>query len=277
MRDYAKISPQFWIGSTGRKLRDAGPEATLVALYLLSNPHANMLGLYYLPQLYIAHETGLGIEGASKGLRRAIEAEFCDYDEASEVVFVCEMARFQIAERLEPKDKRCIGIQREYDALPNNLFLPNFYEKYVGAFHLKNRREGTSPLEEAPKALRSQEQEQEQEQEREQERAGGAVAPSTAKTKRACQMSEGFQPKESHRALAVELGVNLDDLLVSQPSSGEEALRICETLVRSNALDVIVLDSVAALVTRAELEGEIGDATVGAQARLMSAALRKLT
>jgi recombination protein RecA len=76
---------------------------------------------------------------------------------------------------------------------------------------------------------------------------------------------------------AKRLGVNLDDLLVSQPSSGEEALRICETLVRSNALDIVVLDSVAALVTRQELEGEIGDATVGAQARLMSAALRKLT
>src|ERR1700748_177669 len=76
---------------------------------------------------------------------------------------------------------------------------------------------------------------------------------------------------------ARRLGVNLDDLLVSQPSSGEEALRICETLIRSNALDVIVMDSVAALVTKAELEGEIGDATVGAQARLMSAALRKLT
>ncbi len=76
---------------------------------------------------------------------------------------------------------------------------------------------------------------------------------------------------------ARKLGVNLDDLLVSQPSSGEEALRICETLVRSNALDVIVIDSVAALVTKTELEGEIGDATVGAQARLMSAALRKLT
>lgn len=76
---------------------------------------------------------------------------------------------------------------------------------------------------------------------------------------------------------AKKLGVNVNDLLVSQPSSGEEALRICETLVRSNALDVIVIDSVAALVTKAELEGEIGDATVGAQARLMSAALRKLT
>ena len=76
---------------------------------------------------------------------------------------------------------------------------------------------------------------------------------------------------------AKKLGVNLDELLVSQPSSGEEALRIVETLVRSNALDVIVLDSVAALVTKQELEGEIGDSTVGAQARLMSAAMRKLT
>ena len=73
---------------------------------------------------------------------------------------------------------------------------------------------------------------------------------------------------------ARKLGVNLDELLVSQPSSGEEALRICETLVRSNALDIIVLDSVAALVTKSELEGEIGDAVVGAQARLMSNALR---
>ncbi|MDG2123574.1 MAG: recombinase RecA [Verrucomicrobiales bacterium] len=76
---------------------------------------------------------------------------------------------------------------------------------------------------------------------------------------------------------AKKLGVNMDELLVSQPSSGEEALRIVETLVRSNALDVVVLDSVAALVTKAELDGEIGDSTVGAQARLMSAAMRKLT
>ncbi len=76
---------------------------------------------------------------------------------------------------------------------------------------------------------------------------------------------------------ARKLGVNLDDLLVSQPSSGEEALQICEALVRSNAVDVVVLDSVAALVTRQELAGEIGDSTVGAQARLMSAAMRKLT
>jgi recombination protein RecA len=76
---------------------------------------------------------------------------------------------------------------------------------------------------------------------------------------------------------AKRLGVNLDDLLVSQPDSGEEALTICETLARSNALDVVVIDSVAALVPRAELEGEMGMATMGMQARLMSQALRKLT
>ena len=78
-------------------------------------------------------------------------------------------------------------------------------------------------------------------------------------------------------AYAKRLGVNLAELLVAQPDSGEEALSICETLARSNALDVIVIDSVAALVPKAELEGEMGMATMGMQARLMSQALRKLT
>jgi recombination protein RecA len=76
---------------------------------------------------------------------------------------------------------------------------------------------------------------------------------------------------------AKRLGVKLDDLLVSQPDTGEQALEICELLVRSNAVDVIVVDSVAALIPRAEIEGEMGDSHVGLQARLMSQALRKLT
>src|SRR6058998_1662443 len=76
---------------------------------------------------------------------------------------------------------------------------------------------------------------------------------------------------------AHKLGVNLDDLLVSQPDTGEQALEITDTLVRSGAVDIIVIDSVAALVPRAELEGEMGDAHMGLQARLMSQALRKLT
>ena len=73
------------------------------------------------------------------------------------------------------------------------------------------------------------------------------------------------------------VGVNLDDLLVSQPDSGEDALNIAETLIRSNSIDVIVIDSVAALVSKQELDGQMGDATVGSQARLMSQAMRRLT
>lgn len=76
---------------------------------------------------------------------------------------------------------------------------------------------------------------------------------------------------------AKALGVNTDDLLISQPDTGEQALEIAETLVRSGAIDIIVIDSVAALVPRAEIEGEMGDAQMGVQARLMSQALRKLT
>ena len=76
---------------------------------------------------------------------------------------------------------------------------------------------------------------------------------------------------------ARKLGVNLDDLLISQPDAGEQALEICDTLVRSGALDVLVIDSVAALTPKAELEGEMGDSLPGLQARLMSQALRKLT
>ena len=78
-------------------------------------------------------------------------------------------------------------------------------------------------------------------------------------------------------AWAKRLGVDLEDLLVSQPSYGEEALQIAEMLIKSNAVDVIVIDSVAALVPKAELDGEIGDTHVGLQARMMSQAMRKLT
>lgn len=78
-------------------------------------------------------------------------------------------------------------------------------------------------------------------------------------------------------AYAARLGVNVDSLLVSQPDTGEQALEIAETLVRSGAIDVVVVDSVAALVPRSEIEGDMGDATMGMQARLMSQALRKLS
>ncbi len=85
-------------------------------------------------------------------------------------------------------------------------------------------------------------------------------------------VEHALDPKYARR-----LGVNLDDLLVSQPDSGEDALNIAETLIRSNSIDVIIIDSVAALVSQAELDGQMGDATVGSQARLMSQAMRRLT
>ncbi len=168
MRCYAKISPQFWIGETGKALRRAGVDAQTVGLYLLSGPHANMIGLYYLPKLYIAHETGLGMEGASKGLSACVNAGFCAYDETSEIVWVYEMARFQVAEVLSVADKRSAGIQNEYNALPDNPFLSGFYDKYRAAFNMGVRRGIGEPqvryLQAPSMALPCQEQEQEQEQ-----------------------------------------------------------------------------------------------------------------
>lgn len=161
MRDYAKVAPQFWTGATGKAIKAAGPEAVIVAMYLMTSPHANMIGVYYLPTLYLAHETGLGVEGATKGLARCIEAGFCTYDHASEYVFVHSMARFQIAESLKPEDNRCKGVRNELLRVPNPLLRKAFFDIYAAAFSLP-----IDLVPEAPsKALGSQEQEQEQEQE----------------------------------------------------------------------------------------------------------------
>ncbi|EIN6830648.1 DNA-binding protein, partial [Escherichia coli] len=174
MRDYAKVSPRFWLGETGRELRKAGAEAQVVAFYLMTSPHANMLGLYYLPVLYLAHETGLGLEGASKGLKRAVEAGFCSYDHDAEMVWVHEMAAWQVGETLKPGDNRCAGVRNEYASLPENAFLSVFYDRYKTDFHLyvrrNNSRNSVRGFEGAFKGLRSQEQEQEQEKEQEQDK-----------------------------------------------------------------------------------------------------------
>lgn len=99
-----------------------------------------------------------------------------------------------------------------------------------------------------------------------------AEAQKTGGTAAFIDVEHAFDP-----ARAEAIGVNIEELLVSQPDTGEQGLEIVETLVRSGAIDVVVVDSVAALVPRAELEGEMGDAVMGVQARLMSQALRKLT
>lgn len=140
MRDYAKVSPNFWTGKTGRALKAAGPETLVVALYLMTCQHANMIGLFYLDPTYVAVDTGLGLEGASKGLQRACEADFCAFDEETQIVWVKEMAAYQIGDQLDEKDNRCKGVQREYDSVPENPFLTEFYERYAQRFHMSNCR-----------------------------------------------------------------------------------------------------------------------------------------
>ncbi len=182
MREYSKVSPKFWIGETGRTIKTKGMEAIIVASYLMTSPHSNMLGLFYQSEAAMAHETGLGLEGARKGLNSCIEAGFCLYDTRSEVVWVIEMAAYQIEGRLDEKDNRCKGIQKEYEALIENPFLSVFYDRYAECFHMTAKRIPKRKIEAPPKPLRSQEQEQEQEHEKEHEQeqniCDGASPPS---------------------------------------------------------------------------------------------------
>ena len=165
MREYGKVAPTFWTGHTGKQIRAMGPEAQVIALYLMTSPHANMLGLYYLPLPYIAHETGSPFEGASKALLSLSEASFCTYDPDTEMVFVHEMAKYQIGDELKPNDKRVVGIEKELSKLPKSKLIGDFLERYAGPFKLSMNGKKPRASEGPPKILRSQEQEQEQEQE----------------------------------------------------------------------------------------------------------------
>ena len=160
MRDYGIVSPKFWTGDTGKALR-GNPEAQVLATYLMTSPHSSMTGVFYCPVMYMGHETGLGIEGASKALARLIEVGFCEYDEASETVFVLRMAAFQIGDSLSPRDNRVVGLRKELAKMPNRI-RARFLNLYGVAFSLIDDSDSEAPL----KPLRSQEQEQEQEQEK---------------------------------------------------------------------------------------------------------------
>jgi hypothetical protein len=158
MREYGKIAPTFWTGETGKKIRKAGRDAQVVACYLMTAPSSNMLGLYYLPIPVLAHEVGISIEGASKALASLSEADFAQYDDASEYVFVLRMAHYQIGADLSPNDKRVTGIKKQLEPLKKIQFFNQFLDRYREAFHL----EDVSPSEVPSKPHRSQEQEQEQ-------------------------------------------------------------------------------------------------------------------
>lgn len=174
MRDYASVAPQFWTGKTGKKLREAGADAQRVALYLITCPSANALGLYYLPLPTLCHEVGISEEGASEALRRLFLAHFSHYDTSSEYVWVPEMARFQIGESLSAGDKRVKWIIKELMSLSKSPFFNEFLEKYRDLFKLQSVEKISRPIEGPSMPHRSQEQEQEQEQEIKRIGANGA-------------------------------------------------------------------------------------------------------
>ncbi|MEN2425950.1 hypothetical protein AA0N74_07910 [Chromobacterium vaccinii] len=132
-----------------------------------------MIGVFLCPAMYIAHETGLSLEEAQKGLARLGEMGFCTYDDEQELVWVHEMARFQVGEALKPADKRCAGVRKEFDKIANPQIKQAFFSRYRGAFHLGSQAPSQAPSRE----LASQEQEQEQEQE--QKNSGGGSKQST--------------------------------------------------------------------------------------------------
>ena len=183
MREYGKVSPNFWVGKTGKEIRALGLESQIVALYLMTCPHSNMLGLYYMPLPYISHETGIPFEGASKALRSLESVGFCTYDEGAEMVFVFEMAKHQIGESLDARDKRVKGVRNELDRLPKCLLINDFIERYGSAYHISADEFEASPSEAPSKPLRSQEQEQEQEQKKEHSSDSGESNPAGVEPK----------------------------------------------------------------------------------------------
>lgn len=204
MREFAKISPQFWINEEGKRLRSLGLESQVIAFYLFTNPHANMIGIYYLPVTFIAHETGISINEATKALITLCEINFCTYDEASEYIWVHEMASTQIGHQLKPSDNRVKGIHDTYAALPKLPFLSKFFKKYAEAFSL------TSSLELSSKPLASKEKENEKENDK----------------------------KKENTYLSGKLDVDsLNNLIIKNESNS--ANNSSDTLIKSQALEVL--------------------------------------
>lgn len=156
MRDFSMFRATFWTGETGRALRKLGRDYQLLAAYLFTGPTANMIGLYHLPIALIADHLGWSKEGACKALRRVCETGFCFYDEVREEIWLPEMAAQQVGTHLDRKDKRVVGIAREWESMRKSSFYKGFYERYKDAFHLPEPTPERRPIEGAYKPHRSQ-------------------------------------------------------------------------------------------------------------------------
>lgn len=142
MRKFVMVSPTFWVGQTGRELRKAGTEAQLLALYMLSNPLANYTGLYRLPIIYIANDTGISIEKVRETLIAVEKTGFARYDEASEYVWIVEGARHQLGEELKEKDLKVKYVNKEFAAISKDCpFLAAYFAKYSTTLRLVARKD----------------------------------------------------------------------------------------------------------------------------------------
>lgn len=198
----------------------------------MTSPHATATGVYHCPVLYMAHETGLTLEGASKALRRLIDEAFCEYDDASETVFVINMAAHQIAERLDPKDKRIPWLRKELEKMPTSL-KHRFLQVHGDVFHLLYKQKPASPSEAPPKPLRSQDQDQDQDQEQEQEQDQEHEALRARRVE--SMLPAGKQPTPEG-AMAVELRkrdisvTSMHPTLVNWVKDGFTVEQVCEAV-----------------------------------------------
>lgn len=246
MRKYSSITPKFWIGRTGRKLR-GDISAKLVAAYLLSCPNNDMTGVFYCPLCQISAETGLPLEAPSvplpspfqgplKGIREALETlereDFAIYDYESEYVFVKKMALFQIAPELKPTDKRVTGIRTAIESMPDNfkhLFIKEYNECFnlgfkdipspeIQEFGVQTQEEEelpSSPIEAPSKAIRCQEQEQEQEQE---------TYTRTEKNEKQPEVAESFAGRVCEKPASLRTEAIEEELPLEEPKEQETSV-----------------------------------------------------
>lgn len=201
MRDYSRVSGKFWTSKTGKDIKKRGQEAVIMAMYLMTAPQSNMLGLYYLAIPTAGHESGLGSEGASRGLQFCIEAGFCDYDIETEMVWVFEMAKYQVGGALKASDLQVKGVQKQYNELAENPFLARFYDRYGQDFKMVLRRGEVAPdadaLEGALNPNAGQEQEQASAQRQDQVPAQSGLRPASAKSRAPANKPNGEQRSPS--------------------------------------------------------------------------------
>lgn len=190
MRDYSQFASTFWTGETGKILRKH-PCAQRLAAYLLTSPHANVIGLYYLPLLYASHETGMSIAEIEEafGVLSGPDADFAFYDPTTEHVFVANMARIQLNlgdKPLDDKDNRLKGARKAAEAAKRSPLYPMFVERwgwYIGLqAPSKGVRRGSEggyrpPSKGQPTASEEQKQIQDQIQEQDQEQKQGEAPP----------------------------------------------------------------------------------------------------